>query len=674
MLRKISIAVTLIFAVHFMHGQSSNAIIENIMKMADDSLKVNLLNDLSSEKKSNDSISRMCALHAKEISEAISYDKGLSTSYARLGLLEKLKGNYKAAEDYYIQSLTIAEKNKYTYGIVRAKRQLSSIYQKTIQYEKAIQFGEGAIVASKSLNNPKYTASLYGTIASMYEDTNDFNKALKAYHRSIEIREEISDRKKLVKSYLNIGVLYKDLKRLDLAEEYLYKAEALATELENYEVLAKTYTNLGSCFLDKNKLDTAQQYFTKSLAIKDSLDLSGKDALYNNIALVYDKKKEFDKVEQYFLSSIEIASKEENELQLLKTYFNLGVFYREQEENEKALDFLKKSDELAKKRKNKLMQLDIYMGIAEAYEHLENYEQASLFNEKHIVLRDSLDIKFWEAELYQIEREKNKTISAENEWQRLLITGLIIITSLSALLFFAIFYGYRFKKRKELEIQKNVELLKKQELKTVKAMINGQESERKRIAQDLHDRLGSMLSMVKLSYKWVEDNLDKLKEENKQQYTQANAMLDEACNTVREIAHNMVSGVLTKFGLVAALEDLKNTIQGTNTFQIEIITHGLDDRLENHLEMELYGITQELIHNVIKHANAKEVIVQLVKRANEINLTVIDDGVGFVYAKDDSKSGIGLKGIESRVDALNGNFEIDSGKGNGTTINIDIPL
>ena len=258
------------------------------------------------------------------------------------------------------------------------------------------------------------------------------------------------------------------------------------------------------------------------------------------------------------------------------------------------------------------------------------------------------------------------------------LTGGVI---LMALLFFALFYAYKSKKAKELaektkeiEVQKNIELLKKQELKSIKAMINGQEAERKRIAKDLHDRLGSMLSMVKLNYKSIEDSIAKVKEENKKQYSQANALLDEACNTVREIAHNMVSGVLTKFGLVAALEDLKNTIEGTNTFQLELVTHGLDNRLENNLEIELYGIVQELIHNVIKHAKANEVSVQLLKRVDGVNLTVIDDGIGFDNSKEESKSGMGLKSVASRVQELNGVFDIDTGKGNGTTIAVDIPL
>lgn len=251
------------------------------------------------------------------------------------------------------------------------------------------------------------------------------------------------------------------------------------------------------------------------------------------------------------------------------------------------------------------------------------------------------------------------------------MSGLLVIISI---LFFVILKFRKEKREKEIVTQKNIELLKKQELKSIKAMIDGQEKERKRIAQDLHDRLGSMLSMVKLHYKSVEDSLDKLKQENKNQYEKASMLLDEACDAVREIAHEMISGVLTKFGLTAALEELKETIESSNTLEVELITYGLDDRLENKMEMEVYGIIQELIHNVIKHAKAKELSIQLLKKEEKLQVIVEDDGIGFDIFNTDQNDGMGLKSVYSRVDDLFGEIAIDSGKGKGTTITIQIPL
>lgn len=674
------INIILIFSIQILFGQS-NYMYKELEKMEDDTTKVNLLNRLASEFKYKDSIARYYSNQAKEISENILYSQGLSKSLYRLGFLEEMKKNYPEAESYYLASLIIRKRNRNKKGILFVTTRLSQVYLDSKKYDNALLYGQEALEVCKQLDNKKVIGSIYNILASIYLETNKYSESLEAYHKSIEALEQVNDNINLVRLYFNIGRLYTTLKKIDQAKLFLNKSETLAIQMEDYESLAGAYLSLGVNFVNEKKLDTALIFYHKSLAIRDSFDISNKEAVYNNIGVVYDKRENFIKAKHFFTESAKIATENENEIQLLDTYINLGIISRKQNKNLEALEFYNKSYLLAKKYNQELDRLKILLGIAEAYEQIGDFKNASLYNEKHIELRDSIDTKFKKADLYEKERQKNKLLLKEKEveeqknkqkdTQLLALIGGIVLLSL---LFFAIFYAYRSKKEKESEIQKNIELLKKQELKSIRAMISGQESERKRIAQDLHDRLGSMLSMVKLNYKSIEENLDKLKEENKKQYAQASALLDEACNAVREIAHNMVSGVLTKFGLTAALEDLKNTIQGTNTFKIEIITHGLDDRLENNIEIELYGITQELIHNVIKHAKAKEVIVQLVKRTNEVNLTVTDDGIGFEESKNNSSKGMGLKGIESRVDALKGSFHIDSNKGNGTTINIDIPI
>ncbi len=690
-MRNLYLIIILIFvSIDFSYGQKKPEDLRGHFKS--DTAYVNHLNKLAWTYKNNDSIARMYALKARDISSSIFFEKGLSTSLMRLGILERNKRNYTTAIDYYTKSLQLEISMDNAYGIARAKFQLAKIHQRLGDYTIALKYSNEAIVECLKTGREAFLASIYSTHSSICMDLSFFDQALESQFESIRIREKIGDTKNLAKSYLNIGILFNRLRKREKALPYLLKSKKLYEELENEIYLAEVYIGLGINYVLQKKIDSALVYYNKSLSIKNKMNLKEKEAIYNNIGVVYEKKKKFDLAEEHYLKSISLANKNKNELQLIDVYYNIGGLYRKQNFNFKALEYLKKSNELAKKHKKELIRLNILMTIAEAYEHLGNFKNASLYNEMHIILRDSIDTKYRALEFIEdkyeeqkkyneIHQEKSLRIVAESNKKTTQLYALAGGVTLLTLLFFALFYAFKSKKAKELaekiqkiEVQKNVELLKKQELKSIKAMINGQENERKRIAQDLHDRLGGMLSMVKLNYKSIEDNIDKLKEENKIQYSQANALLDEACNTVREIAHNMVSGVLTKFGLVAALEDLKNTIKGTNTFQLELITHGLDDRLENSLEMELYGIVQELIHNVIKHANAKEVSVQLVKRVDSINLTVIDDGIGFNDSLELSKPGMGLKSVASRVQALNGVFDIDTGRGRGTTVNIDVPL
>lgn len=205
-------------------------------------------------------------------------------------------------------------------------------------------------------------------------------------------------------------------------------------------------------------------------------------------------------------------------------------------------------------------------------------------------------------------------------------------------------------------------------------MVEGQESERHRIARDLHDRLGATLSIVKMHFKSVEESIEVLKEKNVKQYKEANDLLDEACDQVRQIAHDMASGVLIKFGLVAALEALKETVETAGQLKMNLIDIGLEERLSYEYEINIYRILQELLTNTLKHAQATEMNLQLFRKDNSLSIVVEDDGAGFDPEKSVEFKGMGLKNIESRVYKFDGEISIDSGKGAGTTVTIDLPL
>jgi two-component system, NarL family, sensor kinase len=398
-----------------------------------------------------------------------------------------------------------------------------------------------------------------------------------------------------------------------------------------------------------------------------------------------------------YQKSIEIQSQNVDNDKWLDSYCNIGHIYFVKKEYNIALNYYLKALDSSKKSKKKIDLSGILNNISTCYSELKQFDLAYKYASLHNELRDSIEFDYKKAvtlkEKYEQQKkdkeiaEKDKKIAlikvekleAESKKKSYFIYSLIGGLLLVTLLFFAIFKGNKLKQKqflalKDIEIgkQKIEELLKKQELKSINAMIEGQEGERKRIARDLHDRLGSILSMVKIHFKSVEDNLDALKVSNLKQYEKANELLDSACDEVRKISHDMTSGVLSKFGLVAALEDLKDTLEQSEQLEVEFVTHGLDNRLENEVEIAVYRIIQELISNTLKYANATELSIQLLKSKNGLNVIVEDNGLGFDTKKE--AKGIGLKNINSRVSALDGELNIDSIIGKGTTITIDIPL
>jgi signal transduction histidine kinase len=273
---------------------------------------------------------------------------------------------------------------------------------------------------------------------------------------------------------------------------------------------------------------------------------------------------------------------------------------------------------------------------------------------------------------------------AENENKNLKREAFAIVLTLVASAGLLAVANYRQKikntekiaeKNKEIADKRIAELLKEQELKAMNAMMEGQEKERKRIAEDLHDRLGSMLATVKLHFSDVAFSSDCFQSTKcKGQFEKANHLLDEACKEVRRVSHDLASGVLMKFGLVPALNELKQTIESGSKLKVNISSHNLDDRLDNLVEVNVYRVVQELMHNIMKHANASEVNIQLNKLDNVLTVMVEDDGVGFDRNDPEFKPGLGLQSIESRVRKVDGTLTVDSTKGNGTTAIIEIPV
>ena len=166
-----------------------------------------------------------------------------------------------------------------------------------------------------------------------------------------------------------------------------------------------------------------------------------------------------------------------------------------------------------------------------------------------------------------------------------------------------------------------------------------------------------------------------LSEEQTEKYMITLQLLDEASSELRNISHNIMPATLSKLGLVAALRNLITTISSHSGLQINFSTYDFDKRLDEKTEMSIYRVILELINNVVKHAAADKVMVQLIRHPDYINITIEDNGKGFDYSKAlEQKNGIGLGNILSRVNYLKGSINVDAVPGRGTIVIIDVPM
>ncbi len=216
---------------------------------------------------------------------------------------------------------------------------------------------------------------------------------------------------------------------------------------------------------------------------------------------------------------------------------------------------------------------------------------------------------------------------------------------------------------------------RKAEQAVTQALIEGQEAERRRIAQELHDGLGQSLTAIRLHLNALESDVSHFAQKNQEALEKVKLILQTTTQEVKAISRDLMPNVLKDYGLVKALEFLAQTINDTNQVRVELQVYGLEHEPDQARKVGLYRVAQELINNALKHAEATQIDVQLVKHATSVVLTVEDNGRGFnVPAEDSPRSSFGLRNIETRVKFLDGTFEIDSRLGTGTSVTVEIPL
>jgi signal transduction histidine kinase len=226
-----------------------------------------------------------------------------------------------------------------------------------------------------------------------------------------------------------------------------------------------------------------------------------------------------------------------------------------------------------------------------------------------------------------------------------------------------------------IKTQELEKVLKDQELSDIDLILESQEKERQNIANELHDNLGSMLATLKLNFQNLKRQKEAINLKETKLYDKTDALLEEAYQKVRNIAHLKNLGVIGSEGLLVAVNKMAEKMSVLEKLKINVIPFGLTERLDNTIEVTLFRMIQELCTNIIKHSQANEVNIYLTQGSpTDINIIIEDNGIGFDPKTIVSQSGIGLKNMEKKVEQMGGTFSIDSNVNKGTSIIIDLPL
>jgi two-component system, NarL family, sensor kinase len=331
------------------------------------------------------------------------------------------------------------------------------------------------------------------------------------------------------------------------------------------------------------------------------------------------------------------------------------------------------------------MLVDVYANRYVLEKKQGNFALALTYLDSSNAIKDSLKqglesdrVEFLDAK-YQAEKKEAQIsqLQADQEIQQLsmekknalnyfLIAAAFIIILIASLLY------RNFKQKQKIQQQRISELETQQQLTATEAVLKGEEQERTRLAKDLHDGLGGMLSGIKYSFSTMKGNLI-MTPENNQAFERSMDMLDSSIKEMRRVAHNMMPESLLKFGLDTALKDFCNDINKTGALQVSYQSIGMHDAvIEQITAITIYRVVQELINNTMKHAAAGTAIVQVSKTDAGVSITVEDDGKGFDTSLLKEKTGIGWSNIQSRISYLKGTLDVQSEPAKGTSVHIEL--
>ncbi|ALM19956.1 hypothetical protein AAT17_01135 [Nonlabens sp. MIC269] len=513
-----------------------------------------------------------------------------------------------------------------------------------------------------------------------------FVESYKALLKAKEYKENVSLR--------NIYTVNHYLQKVaNTVSEFSTSAEALdeenckiAYELNQPKLIIDCiYNQCYKSIVKEDFIDALQlSYQMKSIAVKAKLERE-KINIENIIGTIHYYNNDFDSTLFYFKKNIEYYEKAKDSFAMLERYNNMAKVQLELERNAEALKSINISELYLKNYKNVGMDALIKRNKAEILYANKKYKEAAEYYQSYLILKDSVGeesqagtIADLQTKYATAEKEKENALlkagklKAENSLYVLSIVLGIIIAGAG----FFILYAYKQKKvleaRELAEKEKAEKLRKDQELASIDAMIAGQEQERKKIASDLHDDLGSSLTTVKMYIESVQSNV---KEESAQTLlTNALNIIGETYSKVRTISHTQNSRVLGESGLVDTLEDLCDKINQAGQTNVEVVSNELSTPISNSKELNLFRIIQELLNNIIKHAQANNASINITSYQDKLDLIIEDDGIGFNYDPNYKTDGIGLHSIARKIENMNGSFEVDSAPGKGSTIMIEIPL
>ena len=592
------------------------------------------------------------------------------------------------ALEYGHQAISIASKNGFDALQAYASNNVGVVFWAKSDYDSAVYYLDKTRELYTSLNNERGVAVTSVNLGLILQNKGDYDASLEYQLEALRIVNKLEDQGIKGSVLTNIGNVHFLNEKFDKAKTYYFEALEFKKSLPDDQFrqnLQKTLLNIGNVYDRLEDQDSAIYYFQEALPYAISADDTKSQALiYTDLGHAFSEKGEFNLANDYFEKAMNVFStgSYENDYDYSILLYSLSQNELRRKNLSAAVRLAEQSLELSKKLQNLNRLKDSYGLLAEVYEADRQFAPALEAQKFLRIYEDSLlnlDTNKEIAELetkYETEKkdqqilfldQENSLQLAKNQRNNIIIGALFLVVLLLLLVF------YLWRKQSQIHQQKVISEQKTRLREAqIQAVISSEEKERKRFASDLHDSMGQLVSALTMNIQGLKNTSNDPQVRHEIVDNSTN-LLNDIQHEIRNIAFNLMPQVLTNDGLIPALRELLARINKSNQMNAEVQVFGMEGRLNEVFEISLYRILQEWISNVLKYANATEILIQFTAHEEEIIITVEDNGQGFNLRTFENSKGNGWRNINTRLSLIKGEMDIDTQEGRkNTTLTISI--
>ena len=610
---------------------------------------------------------------------------------SRVRVLELVTSHYNvtaldSAKAFGVEGVELADQLNDISGRWRMRNVLGTFYERNTQYDSAMVQYDAALRIIDSLNSTRGYAIVLNNKATVLIQLSQYEEALELMFRALEAEEELGNKKGIAQAYNNIGVVYYYTQNFDKTTEYLTKALEMQEEIGEFDGLIQGYNNIGAIQDYQQKYEDAIVSYEKARSFSEKIgDLKQQAIQWSNIALAQVKLDRLQDAEASILTSLDLREQAKDRRGLVQSQITFGRVLQAQQRNTLAKEYFQKGLKAAEEFKLLLLQREALAGLAELESAKGNYKQANDYLTAIITVKDSItnqDAANAMAEMetkYQTQKKENEILEqraqlAEAELVNRRRTALFVGSLGLAILFGLI--GYLVYKQQKL---KNRQLQKEAELKTALARIETQnrlQEQRLRISRDLHDNIGAQLTFIISSLDNLKYGFKDMGEKLQGRLSGISGFTSQTIYELRDTiwAMNRESINLEdlKARIINFMDQAKASTQGIKfNFAIDD-SIDLDHKFSSVAGMNLYRIIQEAVNNSLKYAEPNQIDLNISRSEAGISIQIKDDGKGFDEAT--IEAGNGLSNMRKRARELEGDLELDSSPGKGTTVHLQLPV